>query len=143
VKVSVSIDVPSLADGIRFYGRAFAFVESSRPHERYAVLVAGDARIGLLSKSAGSSPARDCADVRRYDRYRTPVHIDFNVDDFDSTLENAVEAGCQMRATASDRRLSPVAFCGGTRLETTSAPSVDKIEPDGARSVVRGTLRGT
>ena len=111
MKVSVSIDVPSLADGTRFYGRAFGFVESSRPHERYAVLVAGDARIGLLAKPAGSSPARDCADVRRYDRHWTPVHIDFNVDEFDSTLENAVEAGAKCEQLHRIAGYPPVAFC--------------------------------
>jgi predicted enzyme related to lactoylglutathione lyase len=111
MKVSVSVDVPSLVDGIRFYNSAFGFVESSRPHESYAVLAAGDARIGLMAKPAGSSPAPDCADVRRYDRHWTPVHVDFNVDEFDSTLEKAVAAGAKCEQLHRMAGFPPVAFC--------------------------------
>jgi predicted enzyme related to lactoylglutathione lyase len=105
------MDVPALADGIRFYNKAFGFVESARPHESYAVLVAGDARIGLIAKLAGSSPAPDCTDVRRYDRHWTPVHVDFNVDEFDSTLEKAVAAGAKCEQLHRMAGFPPVAFC--------------------------------
>lgn len=111
MKVSVSVDVPSVEDGIRFYGEAFGFVESSRPHESYAVLVSGDARIGLLAKPAGSSPAEGCEDVRRYDRHWTPVHIDLNVDDFESTLEKALNAGAKCEQIHRISGYPPVAFC--------------------------------
>lgn len=111
MKVSVSVDVPSLEDGIRFYGEAFGFVESSRPHESYAVLASGDARIGLLAKPAESSPAKDCDDVRRYQRHWTPVHIDFNVEDFESTLEKALIAGAKCEQVHRIAGYPPVAFC--------------------------------
>jgi predicted enzyme related to lactoylglutathione lyase len=111
VNVSVSIDVPTLADGIRFYGGVFGFTESSRPHEGYAVLMAGSARIGLLAKQAGTFPAKDCTDVRRYDRHWTPVHIDFNVSDFDLVLEKALAAGAKCEHVHKIVGFPPVAFC--------------------------------
>jgi predicted enzyme related to lactoylglutathione lyase len=111
VRVSVCVDVPSLEDGIRFYGEAFGFVESSRPHESYAVLAAGDARIGLLAKPAGSSPAEGCDDIRRYVRHWTPVHIDLNVEDFEVTLEKALNAGAKCEQLHRVSGYPPVAFC--------------------------------
>lgn len=111
MQVSISIDVPSLEDGIRFYKEAFGFIESARPHESYAVLTAGDARIGLLAKAAGSSPAKDCDDVRRYDRHWTPVHIDLNVEDFDPALQRALAAGATCEQLHRIAGYPPVAFC--------------------------------
>lgn len=111
MKVSVCVDVPSLEDGIRFYGDAFGFVESSRPHKAYAVLTSGDARIGLLAKPEGSSPAEGCADVRRYDRHWTPVHIDMNVADFESTLQKALDAGAKCEQLHRVEGYPPIAFC--------------------------------
>jgi predicted enzyme related to lactoylglutathione lyase len=111
MKLSVSVDVPSLEDGIRFFGEAFGFVESSRPHESYAILMSGDVTIGLLAKSAGSSPAKDSDDVRRYDRHWTPVHIDIRVEDFESTLEKALNAGAKCEQLHRISGYPPVAFC--------------------------------
>ena len=111
MNVSVSIDVPTLADGIRFYGEVFGFTESSRPHEGYAILMAGGARIGLLAKPAGTLPAKDCTDVRRYDRHWTPVHMDFNVDDFDLVLEKALAAGAKSEQIHKIPGYPSVAFC--------------------------------
>lgn len=111
MKYSVSIDVPSIADGLRFYRDAFGFVETARPVEGYAVLKCGDAQIGLLEKPAGTKPAPETEDVRRYERHWTPVHIDFSVDDFDATLDQAVNAGakCEQKFAGGDH--PSVAFC--------------------------------
>lgn len=111
MNVSVSIDVPLLEDGIRFYGNAFGFVESSRPIEGFVVLKAGDAEICLSAKPAGSFPAKDSNDIRRYDRHWTPVHIDFNVDAFDSVLEKALQAGAKCEQLHRISGYPPVAFC--------------------------------
>jgi len=111
LKISVSVDVPSLDEGVRFYGTAFGFIEQSRPHEGYAIIASGDASIGLLAKPGGSSPAKDCDDVRRYDRHWTPVHMDFNVDDSDSALASALAAGATCEQLHRISGYPPVAFC--------------------------------
>lgn len=111
MNVTVSIDVPSLDEGIRFYGAAFGFVETARPHPGYAVLAREDATLGLLAKPAGSAPAAGSSDVRRYDRHWTPVHIDFRVADFERTLEQALDAGAKAEQLHRVAGFPPVAFC--------------------------------
>ncbi|HEX4862046.1 MAG TPA: VOC family protein [Rhizomicrobium sp.] len=111
MKYSVSIDVPVLEDGLRFYRDALGFAEIARPVATYVVLQCGDARIGLIEKAAGSRPATGSVDVRRYERHWTPVHIDFHVEDFEAFLAKAIGAGakCEQKYAVSGR--PPIAFC--------------------------------
>jgi predicted enzyme related to lactoylglutathione lyase len=111
MKVTMSVDVPSLDEGLRFFGDVFGFVETSRPHPAYAMLSAGEATIGLLAKPAGSSPAKGSSDVRRYERHWTPVHIDFRVEDFEATLARALAAGAKSEQVHRVAGYPPVAFC--------------------------------
>ena len=89
---SVSIDVPRLDEGLRFYRDALGLCEIARPAPTYVILKCGDSQIGLAEKSGGSRPAVGTDDVRRYERHWTPVHIDFHVDDFEVFLAKAVNA---------------------------------------------------
>jgi catechol 2,3-dioxygenase-like lactoylglutathione lyase family enzyme len=110
-KYSVSIDVPRLDEGLKFYRDGLGLAEIARPIPIYAILECGDARIGLMEKAAGSKPAKGSDDVRRYERHWTPVHIDFQVDDFEAFLAKAVNAGatCEQKYAVSGR--PPIAFC--------------------------------
>jgi predicted enzyme related to lactoylglutathione lyase len=45
MKVTVSIDVPSIEAGLAFFGAVFGFAETGRPHPGYAVLTAGEATL--------------------------------------------------------------------------------------------------
>ena len=85
MKYSVSIDVPLLDEGLRFYRDALGLAEVARPVATYVVLKCGNSQIGLIEKAAGTKPAKGSGDVRRYDRHWTPVHMDFHVDDFESS----------------------------------------------------------
>lgn len=107
----VSIDVPNLEQGIRFYCAAFGFEEIARPVESYAILARGGSRIGIIEKAPGSKPAKETQDVRRYDRHWTPVHIDFHVDDFEETLSLAIDAGAACEERFETGKHPPVAFC--------------------------------
>ena len=111
MKYSVSIDVPDLDEGIRFYCDAFGFVEAARPVKSYAVLKCGDSEIGLLEKAAGTNPAEGSDDVRRYVRHWTPVHIDFSVEHFEDALKRALNARAKYEQKFSGGDHSPVAFC--------------------------------
>ena len=108
---AVTIDVPQLDEGLRFYRDALGLAEVSRPVATYVVLQCGSAKIGLIEKSAGTRPAKWSDDVRRYERHWTPVHIDFHVDDFQVVLANALNAGatCEQKFEGGTR--PPVAFC--------------------------------
>jgi hypothetical protein len=59
MKVSVSVDVPSIDDGLKFFREAFGFIEFSRPHPGYAMLSAGEAMIGLLANRLDRHPRRE------------------------------------------------------------------------------------
>lgn len=107
----VSIDVPDLDAGVRFYGAALQFVETSRPAPSYAVLKAGEAQIGLIEKAPGSHPAQGSADVRRYERHWTPVHVDFHVAEFDAVLARVLAAGGKCEQKFERSKHPAVAFC--------------------------------
>jgi catechol 2,3-dioxygenase-like lactoylglutathione lyase family enzyme len=108
---SVSIDVPRIDDGLRFYRDALGLAEIARPVATYVVLKCGNSQIGLSEKAAGSKPARGADEVRRYQRHWTPIHIDFHVSDFEAFLAKAVNAGatCEDRFAVPGR--PPIAFC--------------------------------
>ena len=43
----------------------------------------------------GPSASSESGDTRRYDRHWTPVHLDFVVDDIESAVQRALEAGAR------------------------------------------------
>ena len=111
IGVSLSIDVPNLADGVRFYSRAFGFEKTAEPIPGVAVLRAGETELCLLEKQPGSKPSVDTTDVRRYERHWTPVHIDVHVDDFAAALAKAVEAGATKEQVFESSNHPAIAFC--------------------------------
>jgi len=108
---SVTIDVPQLDQGLRFYCGALGLVEVARPVATYVILQCGGGQIGLIEKPAGTSPAQGSDDVRRYERHWTPVHIDFHVDDFDSVLVRVLNAGAKCEQKFAGGEHPPIAFC--------------------------------
>lgn len=93
--IEICIDVPSLEDGVRFYGEVFGFPVVSRPWPHVACLQAGPVVIALMEKAAGTSPSSNAAGSRDYARHWTPVHLDFRVDDIEATLARAEAAGAR------------------------------------------------
>jgi catechol 2,3-dioxygenase-like lactoylglutathione lyase family enzyme len=111
ISVSVSVDVPSLEEGIRFYGEAFGFEKVSEPYPGVAVIRAEGAQLLLLAKRAGTTPCPASGATRRYDRHWTPVHVDFHVDEFKSALERALRAGATQEQLFEVQGRPSVAFC--------------------------------
>jgi catechol 2,3-dioxygenase-like lactoylglutathione lyase family enzyme len=111
MKYSVSIDVPRLDEGLRFYRDALGLAEVARPVATYVILKCGNCEIGLIEKSAGSKPANGCDEVRRYERHWTPVHIDFHVEDFEAFLAKAINAGAKCEQKFEGVARPPIAFC--------------------------------
>jgi hypothetical protein len=68
ISVSVSVDVPSLEEGIRFYGEAFGFEKVSEPYPGVAVIRADGAQLLLLAKASGTTPCPALRATRHYDR---------------------------------------------------------------------------
>jgi predicted enzyme related to lactoylglutathione lyase len=111
ISVSVSVDVPSLEEGIRFYGEAFGFERVSEPYPGVAVIRTEGAQLLLLAKAAGSMPCRTTGATRHYDRHWTPVHIDFHVDEFKAALKRAISAGAIQEQLFEVQNRPSVAFC--------------------------------
>jgi catechol 2,3-dioxygenase-like lactoylglutathione lyase family enzyme len=111
ISVSVSVDVPGLEEGLRFYRDAFGFEKLAEPYPGVAVLRSGDTEILLLAKSAGTLPSPNSAELRHYDRHWTPVHIDFHVDNFKETLARALGAGARQERLFENPGRPAVAFC--------------------------------
>jgi catechol 2,3-dioxygenase-like lactoylglutathione lyase family enzyme len=104
--VSTSIDVPRLADGIRFYSEAFGFEKTAEPYPGVVVLRLQDFELCLLEKPTGSSPCPNSEETRHYTRHWTPVHLDFHVDDLNRALETAISAGA-----TQEQLYEGAAFC--------------------------------
>ena len=111
ITISVSVDVPSIEEGLRFYGEAFGFTKASEPFPGVAVLRVGGAELLLLVKKSGSVPCPHSEAKRQYDRHWTPVHIDFHVDDFNASLTKALGAGAKQERLFENPGRPSVAFC--------------------------------
>lgn len=109
--VHVSIDVPELEAGLRFYGAVFGFVETARPFPSMAILDANNVTVCMHEKAAGSRPAPSGPDMRRYDRHWTPVHLDLHVEDFDAVLAAVRAHGGAIENEFRNHGPKPAAFC--------------------------------
>ena len=111
MSVSISVDVPSLADGVRFYTLAFGFEMRNAPVPGVVVLRAGNTKLCLLEKKAGTRPSPHTTQTRTYDRHWTPVHLDIHVDDLDAALARALEAGAKKEQVFRNPEHGSAAFC--------------------------------
>jgi predicted enzyme related to lactoylglutathione lyase len=111
VKVSVGIDVPSLEKGVGFYSAAFGFSKVAEPYPGVTVLSAGDMSICLLEKPPGSKPSPNTEDTRGYERHWTPVHLDFQVENFSEAVDRAVAAGAVVEQRFNNPKHGSAAFC--------------------------------
>jgi predicted enzyme related to lactoylglutathione lyase len=109
--VSIGVDVPNLADAVRFYASAFGFSKSAEPVPGVVVLRAGDVELCLLEKRAGTKPSRHTEETRHYDRHWTPVHLDLHVDDLKAALAKALDAGATREEVFENPDHPSVAFC--------------------------------
>ncbi len=110
-KVNVSIDVARLEDGLRFYGSVFGFVETARPFPEMAIIDGNNVTVCLHQKPTGSKSSPGGADVRRYERHWTPVHLDFHVHDFDTVLDKVRAEGGSIELEFRKQGPKPAAFC--------------------------------
>jgi len=109
--VSISIDVPDIDEGVRFFAAAFGFAKSTAPIPGVVVMNAGNTEICLLEKRPGSKPSLHAKDTRRYERHWTPVHLDIHVDDLRGALDKALAAGAKQEQLFEDAKHGSAAFC--------------------------------
>jgi catechol 2,3-dioxygenase-like lactoylglutathione lyase family enzyme len=109
--VHLSIDVPNLEAGLRFYGNVFGFREKARPFPTMAILDANNLTVCMHEKAAGTKSSPGQSDVRRYERHWTPVHVDVHVEDLDAVLEKLRAEGGLVENEFRTQGPMPVAFC--------------------------------
>lgn len=110
VRVNVSIDVPELEAGLRFYGAVFGISETARPFPTMAVLDGGNVTICMHAKVAGSESSPGSGAERDYRRHWTPVHLDFHVAALNPVLARIeAQGGAIERVFKAGPR--PTAFC--------------------------------
>jgi predicted enzyme related to lactoylglutathione lyase len=110
-RVNLSIDVPDLEAGLRFYAAVFGFVETARPFPTMAVLDANNVTVCMHGKPAGTKSSTTGAELRHYERHWTPVHLDFDVRDLDAVLEKVRAEGGAVENEFRTEGPMPVAFC--------------------------------
>lgn len=109
--VHLSIDVPNLEQGLRFYSVVFGFQETSRPFPSMAILDADNLTVCMHEKAAGSRSSGGSEEVRRYERHWTPVHMDLHVPDLDAVLAKVRAEGGLVEQEYRTEGPRPVAFC--------------------------------
>ncbi len=109
--VHLSIDVPDLEEGLRFYARVFGFVETARPFPTMAVLDANNVSVCMHEKRSGTEASTAGSDRRRYERHWTPVHMDLHVSDVDAVLARVRDEGGAVELEFREHGPVPVAFC--------------------------------
>ncbi|MFC3284560.1 VOC family protein [Litchfieldella rifensis] len=92
----VNLDVDDLERAIDFYAAAFGLQVGRRLGDEAVEMLGGPAPLYLLAKAA-ESPAFDTGEQHRhYGRHWTPVHLDFVVDDIETAVDKAVNAGAAL-----------------------------------------------
>jgi predicted enzyme related to lactoylglutathione lyase len=111
ISVNISIDVPDLAAGVRFYSEAFGFTKVFEPVPGVAVMTLAGATVCLLEKKPGTTPSPHTHDVRRYERHWTPVHLDLHVDNLAEARARVVRAGATEEQCFEHPEHGSAAFC--------------------------------
>ena len=95
MELLVNIDVADLVKGIAFYETALGL----RVGRRFAFgveLLGASSAIYLLVKDEGAQASPMSADLRRYRRHWTPIHLDVVVDDVGEAVSRALQAGATL-----------------------------------------------
>ena len=93
IKLSVSIDVPSLKQAEAFYVGALGCKKVRDQGSDMVVLSVENSDIYLQEKEPGTKPLKSSDVVRDYQRHWTPIHLDFLCDNVDEIVSKILELG--------------------------------------------------
>jgi catechol 2,3-dioxygenase-like lactoylglutathione lyase family enzyme len=91
----INIDVDDLKKAIAFYEKALG-LRVGRRFDFGVELLGGSSPIYLLLKEEGTQATSMSANLRRYRRHWTPIHLDVVVDDIGEAVGRALEAGATL-----------------------------------------------
>jgi predicted enzyme related to lactoylglutathione lyase len=95
MKLLVNIDVANLEQASAFYCRALD-LSVGRRFDGWVELLGASSPIYLLPKEAGSAVSPASQQKRDYARHWTPVHLDFVVEDLETVMKRAQDAGATL-----------------------------------------------
>jgi predicted enzyme related to lactoylglutathione lyase len=98
MQLLVNIDVDDLSRAVGFYCAAFDLKVGRRFGPDAVELLGGSSPIYLLAKAEGSTPSAFTDQKRSYERHWSPVHLDIVVEDLESAVRKAIEAGARAEA---------------------------------------------
>ena len=105
----VNIDVDDLPKAIAFYQQAAGLRLGRRFGSLAVEMLGASSAIYLLVKAAGTRPATNTDDIRRYRRHWTPVHLDFVVSDIEAVVGRAIEAGATIEGEIQTHKWGRIA----------------------------------
>ena len=108
--ILINIDVPSLAEGERFYASAFGLKPGRKLGDTVLEMRGWPVPTYLLEKPDGTIGA--ALGQREYARHWTPVHIDVVVADLDRAVELATAAGAVLESGPADTAYGRIAMLG-------------------------------
>jgi predicted enzyme related to lactoylglutathione lyase len=106
----INIDVDDLDQATRFYQAAFGLKVGRRFGVDGVELLGSSAPIYLLVKAAGSAISSTSPLRRSYERHWTPVHLDFVVEEIESAVRQAVDAGARLERTIATHKWGRLAL---------------------------------
>ena len=101
----ICIDVPDLERAIAFYTDGLVLRLGRRLGDDWAELLGAGSAVDLLTNPSGTAPLGESHPQRRdYARHWTPVHLDFVVDDIESSLQRLLKLGATLERPVQERR---------------------------------------
>jgi predicted enzyme related to lactoylglutathione lyase len=101
MQVLINVDVDDLDKATRFYETAFGLQAGRRFGADGIEMLGSSAPIYLLVKAAGTAASSAIPQRRSYVRHWTPVHLDFVVEEIESAVRQALNAGAQLESAVS------------------------------------------
>ncbi len=96
--VLINIDVDDLDEATHFYRKAFGLKLGRRFGVDGIELLGSSAPIYLLAKTAGTAISNVSSARRSYERHWTPIHLDFIVEEIQSAVQQALDAGARLES---------------------------------------------
>jgi predicted enzyme related to lactoylglutathione lyase len=110
MQVLVNVDVDDLDKAIHFYKTAFGLKVARRFGVSGVEMLGSSAPIYLLVKAADTAASNTTPQRRSYGRHWTPVHLDFVVEEIESAVRQAVDAGAQLEGSVSTHKWGRLAL---------------------------------
>jgi predicted enzyme related to lactoylglutathione lyase len=110
MQVLINVDVDDLDKATHFYETAFGLKVGRRFGADGVEMLGSSAPIYLLVKAAGTAASSTTTLRRSYGRHWTPVHLDFVVEEIESAVRQAVDAGARLESAVATHKWGRLAL---------------------------------